>query len=245
MLDPFLRRLKRYGPPSDEECAALIEALTPPAVVPAGHEIIQQFTQPRISTLLLSGTIGRVVTLKRGAQQITALQVPGDFVDLHAFLLGNLDHSIVALSDCLTATVAHDDLRRITNRYPRLGRSLWFLTLVDAAVHRQWLAVLGRREALGRVAHVLCELYTRLADVGLAQKGQFELGLTQMHMADVLGLSAVHVNRVAQLLRRRGLITWDRRGGIEILDWDTLAELAEFDPAYLQLEGRREPDPGR
>ncbi|HEX5264994.1 MAG TPA: Crp/Fnr family transcriptional regulator, partial [Phenylobacterium sp.] len=191
MLEPFLRRLNRYGPPSGEERAALIEALTPPAPIPVGHEIIRQFSQPRHSTLLISGVIGRVVTLKRGAQQITALQVAGDFVDLHAFLLGNLDHSVVALSECLISTVSHDDLLRLTSRYPRLGRSLWFLTLVDAAVHRQWLAVLGRREALGRVAHVICELYTRLVDVGLARDGRFELGLTQVHMADVLGLSAV------------------------------------------------------
>ncbi|MBS0334087.1 MAG: Crp/Fnr family transcriptional regulator [Proteobacteria bacterium] len=245
MLEPFQRRLRRYGPPSAEEEAALIAALTPPAAIPAGHEIIRQFSQPRVSTLLVSGLVGRVVSLQRGAQQITALQVAGDFVDLHAFLLGNLDHSIVALTDCVTATVAHDELRALTDRWPRLGRALWFLTLVDAAIHRQWLAVLGRREALGRVAHVLCELYTRLADVGLAAEGRFELGLTQAHMADVLGLSAVHVNRVAQMLRRRGLITWDRRGAVQILNWEMLADLAEFDPAYLQLEGRREPDPAR
>ncbi|HEY3947775.1 Crp/Fnr family transcriptional regulator [Phenylobacterium sp.] len=241
MLEPFLRRLNRYGPPSAEERAALIEILTPPAAIPAGHEIIRQFSQPRNSTLLISGTVGRLVTLKRGAQQITALQVPGDFVDLHAFLLGNLDHSIVALSECLIATVAHDDLRQITNRYPRLGRSLWFLTLVDAAIHRQWLAVLGRREAVARVAHVLCELYVRIKDVGLADDNRFELGLTQVQMADVLGLSAVHINRVAQALRRRGLVSWDRHGHVQIRDWAALEELAEFDPAYLQLEGRREP----
>jgi CRP-like cAMP-binding protein len=242
MLDPFIRRIRRYGPPSAEELAALIEVLTPPAAVPEGYEMIRQYSQPRISTLLISGTVGRIVSLKRGAQQITALQVPGDFVDLHAFLLGSLDHSVVALSECLIATADHDELRRLTNRYPRLGRSLWFLTLVDAAIHRQWLAVLGRREAVARVAHVICELYVRYRDVGLAADNRFELGLTQIQMADVLGLSAVHVNRVAQTLRRRSLLSWDRQGHIQIHDWKALEDLAEFDPAYLQLEGRREPD---
>ncbi|MBS0361333.1 MAG: Crp/Fnr family transcriptional regulator [Proteobacteria bacterium] len=241
MLDPFLRRITRYGPPSEEEISALVAVLTPPAAAPEGHEMIRQFTHPRISTLLLSGTVGRVVTLSHGAQQITALQVPGDFVDLHAFLLGDLDHSIVALSDCLISTADHDDLRRLTDRYPRLGRALWFLTLVDGAIHRQWLAVLGRRDAVARVGFLICELYTRIKDVGLAQDNRFELGLTQVQIADVLGLSAVHVNRVAQALRRRGLVSWDRYGHVEIRDWDALAELAEFDPAYLQLEGRREP----
>lgn len=240
MLDPFLRRLDRYGPPSGEEKAALLDALTPTTAFGAGEEILRQLSRPMASTLLLSGTVGRIVTLQRGAQQITALQVPGDFVDLHAFLLGHLDHSVVALTPCRVTTAPHDELIRLTNRYPRLGRALWFLTLVDAAVHRQWLAVLGRRDAAARVAHMLCEIYTRLQDVGLARDGRFALGLTQAQVADVLGLSAVHVNRVAQLLRQRGLVAWDRRGNVEIRAWKALADLAEFDPAYLQLDGRRE-----
>lgn len=235
MFEPFLRRLDRFPNMGRDERQALLAALPPPTPSPPGHEIIRQFTEPRHSTLLLEGRVGRIVTLERGAQQITAIQVPGDFVDLHAFVLGRLDHSVVALGPVQTSAVAHEDLRRITDRYPHLTRCLWHLTLVDAAIHRQGLTVLGRREAPSRLAHLLCELYTRLHDVGLARDGTFALELNQVQVADALGLSAVHLNRSVQALRRRDLIRWDRAGTVEILNWDELATLAEFDPTYLQL----------
>jgi CRP-like cAMP-binding protein len=235
MIERLLKRLARYGPPDAEENAAMRAIFTPPRSYSAGQEIIPQFAMPSESTLLLVGMVGRMVVLNSGAQQITALQVPGDFVDLHAFLLARLDHRIVALSDCTVASVPHEALRRVTDRYPRLARALWYLTLVDASIHRHWLTVIGRRDALARLAHLFCELYVRLQDVGLAKDQAFALPLTQAEVGDVLSLSTVHVNRVAQELRARGLIVWDRRS-VKITAWDELRALAEFDPTYLQLE---------
>jgi CRP-like cAMP-binding protein len=238
-IERLFRRLDRYGPPDDEERAALVAILTPERTIVSGATMIRQFDKPQSSTLLLSGLVGRVVTLTGGAQQITALQVPGDFVDLHAFLLARMDHSVVALTDCVVTTAPHKALRPLMDRFPRLGRSLWYLTLVDASIHRHWLTVIGRRNAAGRAAHLLCELYVRLQDVGLAEDGRFTLGLTQAEVGDVLGLSAVHVNRVIQELRARGLVAWDRRQ-VAIRDWAGLCELAEFEPTYLQLEDQTE-----
>jgi CRP-like cAMP-binding protein len=235
VIDRFLRRLLRYGPPDAEEQAALLAILTPPRTLKAGDKFIEQFSMPNASTLLLAGMMGRVVTLQSGAQQITALQVAGDFVDLHAFLLARMDHSVFTLTECLVTTAPHDALRAATDRYPRLARALWYLTLVDASIHRHWLTVLGRRDAPGRMAHLFCELYVRLQDVGLARDQSFALSLTQADIGDVLGLSTVHVNRVAQELRSRGLIVWERRR-VTVTDWDQLCAVAEFDPTYLQLE---------
>ncbi|HEX7947598.1 MAG TPA: Crp/Fnr family transcriptional regulator [Phenylobacterium sp.] len=239
MIERLLRRLARYGPPDAEERDALAAIFTPQRTFASGATMVRQFDKPRESTLLLSGLVGRVVTLKGGAQQITAVQVPGDFVDLHALLLARLDHSIVALTDCVVTSAPHAALRPVTDRYPRLGRALWYLTLVDASIHRHWLTVIGRRDAIGRAAHLLCELYVRLQDVGLAKDGAFALGLTQAEVGDVLSLSAVHVNRVVQELRARGLVSWDRRG-VLIRDWDGLCALAEFESTYLQLEDQVE-----
>jgi CRP-like cAMP-binding protein len=239
MIERFLQRLDRYGPPDAAERDALLAILTPPRTAPAGQEIIRQFDKPKESTLLLSGMMGRVVTLSGGAQQITALQVAGDFVDLHAFLLARMDHSVVALTDCTICTAPHALLKPVTDRYPRLARALWYLTLVDASIHRHWLTVVGRRDAVSRAAHLLCEIYVRLQDVGLASDGAFTLGLTQAEIADVLSLSAVHVNRVVQDLRARGLVSWDRKD-VVIRDWAALRDLAEFDATYLQLEDQIE-----
>ncbi len=234
MIERLRIKLSRYGPPSEEEFSALAGVMTPVRRYAAGQELIRQFSSPKESTLLLSGMIGRLVTLRGGTQQITALQVPGDFVDLHAFLLARMDHSVVAMSDCEVSTAPHGELRRLCDRYPRLARALWYLTIVDASIHRHWITVFGRRDAIARAAHLLCELHVRLLDVGLVDDGLFELPLTQAQSADVLGLSAVHVNRVVQELRARNVLTWDRRR-IQIRDWDALVALAEFDPTYLQL----------
>lgn len=239
MIERLKIKLSRYGPPSEEEFAALAEILTPVRKYAAGQELIRQFSSPKESTLLLSGMIGRLVALRRGRLQITALQVPGDFVDLHAFLLATMDHSVVAMSDCEVTTAPHGDLRRLCDRYPRLARALWYLTIVDASIHRHWITVLGGRGAIGRAAHVLCEMHVRLADVGLVRDGQFDLPLTQAHAGDVLGLSAVHVNRVIQELRAKNVLTWDRRR-VQIKDWDALVDIAEFDPTYLQLVNQTE-----
>ena len=107
-------------------------------------------------------------------------------------------------------------------------------TLIDAAVHRQWIAGLGRRTALARLAHLLCELYLRLEIVHRAGRGRMELPLSQAVLADVLGLSEVHVNRSIAQLRSAELVKWTGRA-IEICDWDDLVRQAEFDPTYLRL----------
>jgi CRP-like cAMP-binding protein len=238
-LDRLLRRLQRYGPPDEAERKALLAILSPVRTVPAHQEIIRQFSKPEASTVLLSGLTGRVVTLKGGAQQITALEVPGDFVDLHSFLLARMDHSVVTLTECQVTTAPHGALKGLTDRFPRLARALWYLTLVDSSIHRHWLTVIGRRGAVSRAAHLLCELNVRLQDVGLAEDGAFVLGLTQAEVGDVLSLSTVHVNRVVQDLRARGLVAWDRRK-VRILDWMGLCQLAEFEPTYLHLEDQVE-----
>lgn len=242
MFEPFLKKLSRHGPPSQAEQAALLAAFAPTRTLQAGEEILRQFSEPSESTLLLSGFCGRLVSLVDGAQQLTAVHLAGDFVDLHAFVLGRMDHSVVALTSCQIATVAHSALRNLTETYPRLARSLWFLTMVDAATHRQWLTTLGRRDALQRGAHLVCELYTRLNDVGLTDGQKFSFPMTQAGVGDILCLSKVHVNRVVKDLRARGLVAWSRRD-IEILDWPGLVKLAEFEPTYLQLEPV--PDPAR
>jgi CRP-like cAMP-binding protein len=214
---------------------ALAEIMTPPRRFERGQDMIRQYASPHESTLLLAGLAGRRVTLASGAAQVTAIQVPGDFVDLHSFVLPRLDHSVVALTNCTVASAPHAALRRLTERFPQMARALWFLTMVDAAIHRQWLVMVGRRDALERMAHLLCEINLRLADAGLAQDGRFHLPLTQAEMADVLSLSTVHVNRVLQQLRRLGLLVW-AQGQVEIRDPAALAGLAEFDPTYLVLD---------
>ena len=220
---------------SPEEIEALQKALEPPKTVAAGSDIVREHTRPLHSTLLISGFSARYSTLADGARQITEINVPGDFIDLHSLLMKQMDHGVVALTECVVAEAPHSGLIDITERHPHLGRLLWLDTIIDAAIHRQWLVAMGRRSGLGHLAHLVCELYLRLQAVGQTGDLTFDLPLTQAVLGDALGLSTVHVSRLISELRGEGVINWSG-GRIDILDWRRLAEIAEFDPTYLRLQ---------
>lgn len=234
LISPLIQKLSRRDDLSDREKQVLGDLLQPPVAVAAGRDIVRQHSSPEFSTLILDGFAARYVVLTNGSRQITELNVPGDFVDLHSLMMNPMDHGVVALTRCTVARSPHDGLRRLTETEPHLTRLLWMDTLIDAAVHRQWIAGLGRRTAVARLAHLLCELYLRLETVQRAGGGRMELPLSQVVLADVLGLSDVHVNRSIAQLRSADLIKWTGRV-VEIRDWGALVKLAEFDPTYLRL----------
>ena len=162
-------------------------------------------------------------------------------MDLESFTLNRLDHSIGTLTASRVALYSHASINELAAD-PVIARLLWHETLVDAAIFREWIVNVGRRSAFQRVAHVLCELVTRMEAVGLARDGICDLPLTQSELADATGLSTVHVNRVIQELRRENLIMLRSRT-FSALDWNGLKLAAEFDATYLQLGQRGEGGP--
>lgn len=234
----LLLKLEARDTLSDEERAILGAMFTDVRLVPAGNDIVREGERPGVSTLVVSGLAARYKLLHTGTRQITALHIAGDFVDLHSFLLKEMDHGVLAVAPCRVATVPHERLAEITVSQPHLTRLFWFLTLLDGAQHREWLVAMGRRSAIARFAHLLCELKVRMSVVGGGSGDGFVLPVTQADLSDILGLSSVHVNRVLQELRRDGLIAW-KGAHVSILDWNGLVDLAEFDDRYLHLVRER------
>jgi CRP-like cAMP-binding protein len=232
------RKLSNYDVVSDEEVRVLEQAIRGVRSFETGQDLVCVDARPANSQILVEGWAARAKTLEDGGRQITAIHIPGDFIDLHSFLLRKMDHSVVAFSPCRVASVAHERLRVISETQPHLTRLLWLNTLVDAAIHRNWIVAMGRMSASARMAQLLCELYVRLAAVDLARDHEFEFPLTQPVVADAMGLSLVHVNRSLREIRSRNLIAWRSRV-VKILDWERLVEFAQFDPVYLSL--RKEP----
>lgn len=220
---------------SDEEEQVLLDSVSEAREVGPGRVIIRAGTLLEESTLLIDGIISRYKDLSNGERQIQELHVGGDFVDLHGFLLKRLDHNIGSVSKCRIAIVPHDTLRKITEQHAHLSRMLWFSTMLDAAIQRETILSIGRRSALARVAHLICELNLRLKTVGLSDGARFTLPMTQLDVADATGLTSVHVNRMLKQLRDDGMLTF-RSGEVIIQDWEALKRVAEFDPAYLHLE---------
>lgn len=235
MIETHLVRLRRRDSISPAEEVAIRGAISEIRKIPADTVLIRSGQQLSFSTLLIDGWLARAKDLKSGERQITELHVPGDFADLHSFTLKRLEHDIIGLTPCTIAIVPHEKLREITERYPHLTRVYWFLTNLDAAIQRERTLSLGKRSALARTAHLLCELFVRLEIVGLTSGNSYDFPLTQAELGDCLGLTAVHVNRTLQELRRRELIQLERRR-LTILDQPGIEDVAEFDPAYLYLE---------
>ena len=199
---------------------------------PARHHLVRRGEPIVMSMMLVEGYVTRYMDDRDGYRQLVSVHVPGDFVDLHGFPTGRLDHDIGTLGPVRMALFEHATLVGITERYPQLTRFLWFATLTDAAMHREWIFRLGRLGAEGRLAHFFCELYERLAMVGLASGGTFDLPLTQPDLAEACGLTGVHVNRTLRSLREEGLLVF-RNGRVDILDHARLCALAEFERDYL------------
>lgn len=194
------------------------------------------------STLLLEGMMSRYIDDRNGLRQLVAVHVPGDFVDLHAFPLKVLDHDVATMTAATVAIVPHAQLDMIVREQPDLTRKLWFATLIDAAIHRAWLFRLGRLDAIGRVAHFLCETNVRLVSAGLSDGRRFALEITQADLAEICGLTSVHVNRVIRHLREERICVF-RSSLVEILHPDRLATRGQFNPAYLYIDGQTSADP--
>lgn len=234
--DYFIRYLQRRDALSDSDLARLRAIRTEQVSFAPGEVIVPVEREYRRSCMMLRGLSARSHPLadRPGERVITALHVPGDFVDLHGFVLAGLDHSVIAVGPAEVEWVSHDDLTEITENFPHLTRLLWMATLIDAAVQRQWLVAAASLRSSAHLAHLLCEIYTRLNVVGAASNHRFNLPLLQRELAEILGYTPIHVNRAVRDLRDRGLIRWTS-ADVTILDWEGLARLARFEAGYLDL----------
>ena len=234
LIDNFLRGRRRREM-SDEERRALEDAIERVDRLPARRTTHHRGERVRSSTLLLSGAMCRYMDARDGYRQLVAYQVPGDFLDLHGYPLQRLDHDIATITAAEVAVVPHERLTAITERFPHLGRMLWFSTLLDAAMHREWIFRVGRLEAIGRLAHFLSETRARMAAIERVDaEGWFDLPLTQQDLGEACGLTSVHVNRMVKRLREDGLVEFgDKR--VRVIDPEQLARIGEFNPDYLYL----------
>ena len=235
MSNPLLRKLANFTELSAEEKSAVDECCGDVRYFAAGEDVISQGDRTGGVKLLLEGFACRYKVLEDGRRQVVAYFVPGDLCDLRVFILKRMDHSIGAVCASKVATISPENVLRLTHNYPSLTRALWWSTLVEEAIAREWIVNVGQRNALERMAHLFCELWYRFRAVGLNEGMSCTLPLTQVELAETLGLSSVHVNRTLQALRKRKLITLEN-GTLTIDNLDELKELSFFDPDYLHLD---------
>jgi CRP-like cAMP-binding protein len=235
--DRLIRKLEQFHSLSAEDKGTLNDSIHAVSDFKPGEDIIGIGERPDDVHLIIEGWAGRYKILPEGERHIMAYLIPGDFCDAHVALLRRMDHSIGALSQCKVAFMPRDKITAIINNHRQLAQALWWATLVDEAILREWLVTRTRR-ADKRVAHLICEMLLRAKAVGLTDDDSFELPLTQETLGDTMGLSTVHMNRTLQELRGHDLITSEGRR-IIVHDIERLKQFADFDPLYLHQEQGR------
>lgn len=238
--NPLTSKLSNFTRLSTEDRAAL-DGLVEGRVRQCSprQDIILEGETPRELRLFLAGWACRYKMLEDGRRQIVAVLLPGDICDLHMNVLREMDHTVTALTPVSYVDIQPATIEAIMARHPRIAQALLWDGQVTSAIQREWVLNLGQRSALERIAHLLCELFTRVKAVGLAVQNRCEMPLTQSDLAETTGLSAVHVNRTLQELRSQGLIVLRDRD-LTILNFEELRAVAGFNPNYLHLsrEGR-------
>ncbi|MBA9064420.1 CRP-like cAMP-binding protein [Methylobacterium fujisawaense] len=236
-LGMLIRKLESIATLSDTERQAIQGLPVRIHHLNARQDIVRDGDQPTHCCLVLEGWACRYKLLRQGKRQIMSFHIPGDIPDLQSLHVRTMDHSLATLTKAVVAFIPHESLRELTARHPGLAAVFWRDTLIDSGIFREWLVSMGRRSAFEHVAHLFCELYLKLQAVGLAGNFRCPLPMTQTDLADALGLTPVHINRVLKEMRGQTLITL-RSNALVIEAWDELLRVSEFDSTYLQLENR-------
>lgn len=228
--DGWIRGIERATPLLDTEKEAMRKTPLQVRTIEGHVDVVRDGERPTQCCIVVEGLCWRYKMTPNGSRQVLSLHIPGEMPDLQSLHLSLMDHTLGTVTRTRMAFCAHQNLRELVRRFPRLSDAFWRYTLLDAAIFRQWLIGLGARTAYQRIAHLICEMAIRQGSKDLVT-----LPLTQAELGDAVGLSAVHVNRSLRDLREAGLAVLDR-GVVQVLNFDGLKTVGDFDPSYLQLE---------
>jgi CRP-like cAMP-binding protein len=231
---PLVRKLKSTTELAEDEVAALLRLPLAIVDIRANQDIVRQGDRPSRSALLIEGLAWTYSLTRKGKAQVMAVHVPGAIPDLQSLHLTVMDCNLGTITPCRFGFIEHSALRAICAQFPGVSHALWRETLIEAAIYRQWMVGLGQQVAYSRMAHFFCEHMVRMRAVGLAVENTCSLPMSQSRLGEILGLTAVHVNRTLQELRHDKLLSFEK-GQLVIFDWPRLTKAGDFDSYYLQL----------
>jgi CRP-like cAMP-binding protein len=234
-LDMLVRKLEQHKALSAGDRDAILALPYTPRTLEAATYLVREGDLPLHCGVILSGFAYRQKLTGDGQRQIISIHIPGEAVDFQNLFLDVADHSVQMLTRGEVALVARKDFQGLVDSRPGIGHAILVSILIEASIFREWVLNVGRRDARSRLAHLLCEFAVRLHAQGLAEEYGYELPMTQEQLADALGLTPVHVNRVLKALEADGLITRNRRA-VRFPDWDKMRHVGDFNQRYLHLE---------
>ncbi len=232
----FVDRLTARSTLTDEEESAILGLKGQVRQVAAHTDFVRLGEQVDHSCLVMEGLVGRFGQNMDGDRQITCLYIPGDMADLPSVVSPKSAWGLAALAPTTILRLPHDDLRRVAAGHSGIAEALWRDCVADGSFFSEWVVNVGRRDALARLAHLLCEMAIRCERAGQGDRASFPLPITQADLGDATGLTSVHVNRTLKELRTRAIVTM-RSGRVTVHDWDQLVLVGDFDDAFMLLDG--------
>jgi CRP-like cAMP-binding protein len=234
-LQPFLDKLIFRSSLGGPERQAILGLPAHPAQIETNRDFVRLGERVDHSCFIVAGLVGRFGQNRDGSRQITAVHIPSDMVDLHSAVVPEAGSALQALAVTTILRVPHHALRDAAHAYPAIAEAFWRECVVDAAVLSEWVVNVGRRDARSRIAHLLCEIACRMEAIGAKVGFSISFPATQTHIADMTGLTPVHVNRSLRALRDENVVDVRDRV-IRVLDWSRLTQIGDFDAGYLCLE---------
>lgn len=232
LLAGFCRRLEHRRELDDVDRAAIVALPYVTKTLEPGAYFVREGDRITSCCVLIEGFAFRSKIIENGARQIVSIHLPDEALDLQNCMLAVADHNIQTLSRATLAIIPRDAIFDLIDRHPAVGLAMWEITLIEASIFREWIANIGRRPALGRIAHLLCEFALRAHAINPSGPTSCKLPMTQEQIADAVGLTPVHVNRMLKELSASGLVTM-RKGSVFISDVDRLRASIEFSATYL------------
>ncbi|WP_458097837.1 Crp/Fnr family transcriptional regulator [Roseomonas sp. WA12] len=232
MVNRFIEKLSGFAELTGPEISALTAATSQPQSYKPRQDLIREGDQPGPVFVVLEGWAFRYKVLPNGSRQIMAFLLPGDACDLNISMLAEMDHSIQTVRHAKVAKISRETMDELMTTHRGIAHAMYVAQLVDEGTLRAWIVSLGRRGSVERAAHLLLELYVRGVRTGSMGSDEVELPLSQVILADALGMTPVHINRVLQDLRRSGAVEL-QRGVLRIHDPAALIRISGFDDNYL------------
>ncbi len=232
ILPILIRKLKEHSRLSREDLAAITALRYKLRELASNEDLIRQGDDPKVSAVVISGTLARYHLLHNGRRQYLSFHLAGDMPDSQALFIEKMDHAVCAVGPALVALIPHKDLLSTFERRPSVGFAIWRETLIDAAIFREAITNNSARTTMARLAHLFCELFYRAKASALTQGATFEVLISLVQLSETLGMSIATVNRTLLDLRESRAAEF-RRGRLQVKNWERLVEIAQFNPSYL------------
>jgi CRP-like cAMP-binding protein len=232
----FLEKLEVRSRFSDAERKVILDLPFRSKHVGINQDFVTQGECVAHSSFVLEGMVGTFGQNRRGERQITSVFMSGEIIDLTSVVVPEAIASVQALMPTTILQIPHAALRKAAAEYPGLAEAFWRECVIEASILNQWVMNVGRRPARARMAHLFCEIACRSARGPVGDGYCFPFPINQMLLADMLGLTAVHVNRTLKDLRVDGIVELIQRT-VQVLKWERLTQVGEFDADYLRLKG--------